>query len=564
MSRSFGLPPGGGGDVTQEELDAVADGKVDVGALALNAADYGTTGDGTTNDTAALQAALDAVAASGGVLILPPGTYESGALDLTDANGVHVVGYGATIAWSGAATSVPTDYIGLALAGTCSNVTVEGLRFQGSGTIADGHAGVYTAQNATLTGVTVANCAGDDLSVGVHIGHAVTSTVTGATVTGCRLDTLVGTGSGHGYGIVSSGATDTRIIGNSVVGARRHSIYVSAGSRVVVANNTIHNHRQSVTDGSLKSAIVLARTSDIVCTGNTIIDGWDGGIEVTPDTGTPVRNVLVANNVIVNPHGPAAIWLASDINPPTGLVFDHIDVRGNSIRVAAGVNIDAIRLRWGKNVTIAGNSVNFEQASTEVHAVEIRTLGETAGTATYSGGIVVEHNQTTGAVTGAGAILPIAFGADAAASAVDMRFVGNSRPGTLTGNFFAAGANLTNPKVTIGHQPSTGITLSGVSLAQLESPSPQAVVPVGHSDTFWEREASLVMYTQAHIKSERNIFASFGAGTESSIGATWKAFNQAGITARRSIGAAATDAASTQTLANNIRTLLIDIGWAQT
>jgi hypothetical protein len=44
-------------------------------AEALSAASFGAVGDGKTDDTAALQRALDAAARQGGLLVIPPGTY---------------------------------------------------------------------------------------------------------------------------------------------------------------------------------------------------------------------------------------------------------------------------------------------------------------------------------------------------------------------------------------------------------------------------------------------------------------------------------------------------------
>lgn len=58
--------------------------------------DFGATGDGVTNDAAAIQAALDAMT-SGGTLIFPPGTYLCGS-QITHRANVTVVGWnGATI-----------------------------------------------------------------------------------------------------------------------------------------------------------------------------------------------------------------------------------------------------------------------------------------------------------------------------------------------------------------------------------------------------------------------------------------------------------------------------------
>jgi hypothetical protein len=37
---------------------------------------YGAVGDGTTDDTAAIQSAIDATPANGGVVFFPPGTYK--------------------------------------------------------------------------------------------------------------------------------------------------------------------------------------------------------------------------------------------------------------------------------------------------------------------------------------------------------------------------------------------------------------------------------------------------------------------------------------------------------
>jgi hypothetical protein len=57
-----------------------------------NARDFGATGDGSTDDTAALQKALDGAGVTGGIVVLPPGTYVTRRLTLH--SGVHLRGSG--------------------------------------------------------------------------------------------------------------------------------------------------------------------------------------------------------------------------------------------------------------------------------------------------------------------------------------------------------------------------------------------------------------------------------------------------------------------------------------
>lgn len=73
----------------------------------ISVKDYGAVGDGVTNDTAAIQAAWDAISATNGVLYFPPGTYlcSSAALDFrvnyTSQTHRHaVVGFGAVLDFS--------------------------------------------------------------------------------------------------------------------------------------------------------------------------------------------------------------------------------------------------------------------------------------------------------------------------------------------------------------------------------------------------------------------------------------------------------------------------------
>ncbi len=59
----------------------------------ISVKDYGATGDGSTDDTAAIQAAIDAAEVTGGLLVVPPGTYRVDGL-IVNSSFVVITGLG--------------------------------------------------------------------------------------------------------------------------------------------------------------------------------------------------------------------------------------------------------------------------------------------------------------------------------------------------------------------------------------------------------------------------------------------------------------------------------------
>lgn len=85
-------------DVMAAHVNDLQDYKVDMDTLWLNVMDYGAEGDGITDDRAAIQAAIDALPANGGLVLFPEGIYLiEGLILVPDYVTLQGVGFGTKI-----------------------------------------------------------------------------------------------------------------------------------------------------------------------------------------------------------------------------------------------------------------------------------------------------------------------------------------------------------------------------------------------------------------------------------------------------------------------------------
>jgi polygalacturonase len=114
--------------------------------------DFGATGDGTTDDTLAIQAAINYVASNSGVLTFPSGTYMSDSLQVTPTASFKINGTGTIKKRTNAANNM------LQIQGTTLPISVTGITLDGDFTThSEGGQGLvgYNISNMIVDGVTV-------------------------------------------------------------------------------------------------------------------------------------------------------------------------------------------------------------------------------------------------------------------------------------------------------------------------------------------------------------------------------------------------------------------------
>ena len=393
----------------------------------LNVRDYGATGNGTTDDTAAIQAAATACPTAGCTLLFPPG-YTFGVTGTTYLkSNTHVMGYGATIVALGPINPTPDssffqniDYTATVL--TDHDITIEGITIDSATSTRNvGHAiemdfvsrakvinvigygrgptttatGTYTAAGGVVTGLTltsggagyVGTSAPNSVAFGGAGGSGATATVNmaGGVVTGF---TQTGSGSGYTTGtypltlinatgdfIAMIGTSDTLIQGCSgfyYVNATYDHWWGVKNARVIGNYAIMDISAQAVNFNPEPSSGPYAglTASDFVFSGNTIISTAPVSVPMQFEplgAGTFVNNVSVTGNTFEN------IFLVMR-RATTGA-----SVTGNTFLNNAGGTavIEAYPLlgETPDSISIVGNTI--VNPSTPAPAVAVITMGAT-------------------------------------------------------------------------------------------------------------------------------------------------------------------------------------------
>lgn len=270
-------------------------------SLVINVKDYGAVGNGTNNDTSAINTAMAAAQAARKPLYFPFGTYKvtnhgnyAGTLYciLCDViNGFTIEGDNATIRFSSL-----TDN-GIVFASGCENIVVKGITFQGDNddTFSNFGAGIYG--HDTNSDFTIQNCG---FSQCLAVFFSSDGSAPGRViVTDCRiLNTTEGLSLPY-RSIISNNIFDS----DGQPGTRSHYIYIfGPAGDTVISDNVFRRSDNKSGTYAIQFRAGGARYDykhGLVVTGNTFVE-CAGSMWIGSDDATEVANATISDNTFFN------------------------------------------------------------------------------------------------------------------------------------------------------------------------------------------------------------------------------------------------------------------------
>lgn len=316
--------------------------------------DFGAVGDGVTDDTAAIQAAINAL--SSGKTLVFDGNYKiTNQLLITNKSRIRLTGKG-RVFFDGA----PSGAYMFLLVGTIDDLEIDHLTLVG-----DNNAGYSQGAIGCNSGQIISNTRFHDLNIyNINVGISHNADLGGSWTNGLcynnYFENIKGTVAGSGYGIQAARAYNLHIYGNTINNASRHSIYVGKGQNLacVISNNVIINHRKDVADGSIRAAIDCGRVSGVTISGNTFRDCYDGQIYLGADTGLAQNSsdILIIGNKFGTPKNTVpCIWIGEQLTPTT-FFLSRVDVLDNTFEQDCSITAASIiYILHGSQITIKNN-----------------------------------------------------------------------------------------------------------------------------------------------------------------------------------------------------------------
>ncbi|MBN2498658.1 MAG: right-handed parallel beta-helix repeat-containing protein [Deltaproteobacteria bacterium] len=315
----------------------------------INVKSYGATGDGSTDDTEAIQAAVDSLAGSGGIVFVPTGTYMVQAV----SNGISLGNHTTLWLTPGAmlkaipnssqsyAVVLVEDVTGVSIIGG----TIAGERDEHTGV--DGQWGmgisIRSATNVLIEDVTIRDCWGD----GIYVGFGSSNISANVKIRGV----LVDHNRRQGLSIVScSGCTvEASTFSGNAGQAPQAGIDLEPNSDTGPVEDTRITGNLFVKNGyGLLLAAQNAPVERTTVTGNTFTDNFIDGIRLFLASGNTVSNNVIRRS------GNHGIAIYGRLNEQTE-EFAHDNIVANNI--VEGSDEIGISLFYTIDNVVSGNLI---------------------------------------------------------------------------------------------------------------------------------------------------------------------------------------------------------------
>lgn len=398
---------------------------------------YGAVGDGTTDDTAAIQAAIDSLTDGETLLFtknylvsVGTGTGTTPALLIYNKNRIRLTGKGRIFFSSSADYSYMRESTIINVDGTCDDIQIDSLFLEGSnkgstslnatsmvsgktysiksagttdfttlGSASNGEDQKFIYNGASVTGdgvvyewwgqnavavigytipdlnatnIRIHNLTIKNINVGIAIYARSGDTIDGFQVYNNNLYNILGSATGSGYGINVTDAINGHLYGNIIDNACRHSIYQASGigTNNIWENNTVVNHRKPIGDftgntGTIRAAVSLSRSTDVMFVNNKIDTFWDTAIAVDTVTSDSKNcsSVMISGNYITNRQNAASDIIIGEELTPTSYFTEKVYITNNNFEgtpTTFGSNNPCIYIQNGRQIVIENNKVHFK------------------------------------------------------------------------------------------------------------------------------------------------------------------------------------------------------------